>query len=329
MKIPAPDFRLLRFSTAHFAPAARIAAWREVLAIKLLALDVEALGDKPFAADVMLRSLHDVRIATGRIAPAVSRRSAALVAADNDDMAMLIVLDGTIVVTQDGSVTLKAGDGVLFICSRELVLTNTAAVRVLFLRIPYATLARCGSPRDLAPIRLVPRGTSNLHLLVRYAGTLFEDDDIAMTPGAGLVVIEHVVDLAALAIGAARETRMPGEARDDAARLRNIKADILRNLTWRDLSLAWFATRHGLSTRRLYRMFERDGASFAEFVLEQRLAAAHRMILNRRFADHSISAIALQCGFGDISYFNRSFRAKYGETPSGVRAADEPADAPE
>ena len=33
-----------------------------------------------------------------------------------------------------------------------------------------------------------------------------------------------------------------------------------------------------------------------------------------------ICDIALQSGFSDISHFNRFFRARFGDTPSGVRA---------
>jgi AraC-like DNA-binding protein len=33
-----------------------------------------------------------------------------------------------------------------------------------------------------------------------------------------------------------------------------------------------------------------------------------------------VSSIALDAGFGDISYFNRAFRRRYGATPSDVRA---------
>jgi AraC-like DNA-binding protein len=39
----------------------------------------------------------------------------------------------------------------------------------------------------------------------------------------------------------------------------------------------------------------------------------------RRLCD-KISAIAYDCGFGDISYFNRMFRQRFGETPSDRRA---------
>jgi AraC-like DNA-binding protein len=38
------------------------------------------------------------------------------------------------------------------------------------------------------------------------------------------------------------------------------------------------------------------------------------------FADRSIAALALEAGFGDLSYFNRAFRRRYGDAPSEMRA---------
>jgi AraC-like DNA-binding protein len=55
-------------------------------------------------------------------------------------------------------------------------------------------------------------------------------------------------------------------------------------------------------------------------VLDQRLARAYRLLGDPRCADHTVSAIAFAAGFGDLSYFNRVFRARYGATPSDVRA---------
>ncbi|MEN3383321.1 MAG: hypothetical protein V7608_3365, partial [Hyphomicrobiales bacterium] len=40
-----------------------------------------------------------------------------------------------------------------------------------------------------------------------------------------------------------------------------------------------------------------------------------------RYAGQKISAIAFDAGFGDLSYFNRAFRRRYGAAPSEVRAA--------
>jgi AraC-like DNA-binding protein len=45
------------------------------------------------------------------------------------------------------------------------------------------------------------------------------------------------------------------------------------------------------------------------------------LLKDPRFFSHAISTIAFECGFGDLSYFNRSFRRMYGATPSDIRDA--------
>jgi len=56
-------------------------------------------------------------------------------------------------------------------------------------------------------------------------------------------------------------------------------------------------------------------------VLAQRLVLAHRMLTDPRRAMRKISAIAFEAGFGDLSYFNRAFRRRYGLRPSELRGA--------
>jgi AraC-like DNA-binding protein len=56
-------------------------------------------------------------------------------------------------------------------------------------------------------------------------------------------------------------------------------------------------------------------------VLEHRLVHAHRTLKSPRFAGHTVSAIAFAAGFGDLSHFNRSFRRRFGASPTEVRRA--------
>jgi len=44
------------------------------------------------------------------------------------------------------------------------------------------------------------------------------------------------------------------------------------------------------------------------------------MLTDPRFASRSITSVAFDAGFGDVSYFNRSFRRRFGATPSETRA---------
>lgn len=62
-----------------------------------------------------------------------------------------------------------------------------------------------------------------------------------------------------------------------------------------------------------------EGVTFSEYVLEHRLMRAHRALNDPRARHQSISAIALGVGFGDLSYFNLTFRRRFGMTPSDVR----------
>jgi AraC-like DNA-binding protein len=44
------------------------------------------------------------------------------------------------------------------------------------------------------------------------------------------------------------------------------------------------------------------------------------MLTSPRYATWSVTAIALEAGFGDLSYFNRRFKRRYQMTPSDQRA---------
>jgi AraC-like DNA-binding protein len=79
-----------------------------------------------------------------------------------------------------------------------------------------------------------------------------------------------------------------------------------------------------LPVRYIQRLFEAEGETFTEFVLARRLARVHRMLSDRCFADLPISTIASEAGFSSQPYFNRSFRARYGVSPSELRAGDGP-----
>src|SRR5262245_2140885 len=113
---------------------------------------------------------------------------------------------------------------------------------------------------------------------------------------------------------------MRRETTSTAARLRAIKTDIVESLGRSDLSIGEIAARHGLTPRYVQLLFESEGTTFTEFLLDQRLAYAHRMLTDVRFAGRTITSVAFDAGFGDLSYFDRVFRRSYGAAPSDVRA---------
>jgi len=55
-------------------------------------------------------------------------------------------------------------------------------------------------------------------------------------------------------------------------------------------------------------------------VVERRLLQARRLLADPNRRDRSIALIAFESGFGHLTYFNRAFRRRFGDTPTGLRA---------
>jgi AraC-like DNA-binding protein len=154
-----------------------------------------------------------------------------------------------------------------------------------------------------------------------YVRLLLGPDGITDDP----LLIAHIgatlADLIALAVGARGDSAQLAVSRGlRAARLRAIKADIAANLDKRELSVGAVAAHQGVSPRYVQMLFEAEGTTFSQFVLRQRLMRAHRILTGPRNAAWTITAIAMEAGFTDLSTFNRAFRRAYGCSPSDVRA---------
>jgi AraC-like DNA-binding protein len=151
---------------------------------------------------------------------------------------------------------------------------------------------------------------------------LLKADHTLTTPELRRAVVTHVYDLVALALGATRDTT--AQARTGgvrAARLNAIKDYIAEHLGRSDLSVGIVAARQGVTPRYVQLLFENEGTTFSAYVLGQRLARAQRMLSDPRHASWSITTVAYEAGFGDLSYFDRAFRSRYGARPSDFRDA--------
>jgi transcriptional regulator GlxA family with amidase domain len=184
---------------------------------------------------------------------------------------------------------------------------------------PVSALARNvydGLGRALLP------NNEGLRLLTRYLH-IMHDADPFETAEARALVTRHIQDLLALAVGATGDARQLASARSArAARSKVIQAHIERRLVSPDLSPDSVAQHYRMSTRTLQRLFEAEGTSFSEFVLARRLARAYAELGDLRTAPRRIGDVALDCGFGNVSHFNRQFRLRYGITPSDVKHRD-------
>jgi AraC-like DNA-binding protein len=323
MSGPAAGSRPLHFSTDLLPEADRIGVWREVYGKMILRLDIEPLPDRLFKADIRLRALPGLDVVSGVIQGVRDRRTRALIADGNDHVGLAMHWGGVATAEQCGrEATLHDGDAVLLSCGDVAAMTRPLPCRYVGVRIPHAALASVVPHiEDLTAIP-IRRGTPALWLLQSYVTSLLSDDDAFVGPALPHLAVNHISDLLALMLGAVGDGAAAAEGRGvSAARLRAIKDDVTRHLGSRTLTIDGLASRHRVTPRYIQRLFENEGTSFTEFVLGQRLARAHRLLSDPRQVERTISSIAFEVGFGDLSYFNRVFRRRFGDMPSNVREA--------
>ncbi|HSH42046.1 MAG TPA: helix-turn-helix domain-containing protein [Arenicellales bacterium] len=311
-----------RFSTDTLPLRERTERWREEFGRPVARLDFEAAGDGPYSCEVTLAALP--RLGLGSVAASATRvlRTPRIIAEDNrDDIVLCLQLAGTISVSGCGRVvSLRRGDAMLLPYQEPGTVHFPArGARYLGLQIPRAAIAQRVSGVNDAVMRRIPPDSDALRLLARYLAVLDGGPFPASAPLQQALAL-HIHDLAALAIGASREGAELAACRGVRhARLAAIKAYVEENIHSSELSAAGVAARHGITPRYLHKLFEGEETSFSGFVLARRLERARHLLEQPRYANQTITAIAHEAGFNDLSYFNRRFRQRYGVVPSNLR----------
>jgi AraC-like DNA-binding protein len=314
-----PPVNFFRLATDQFAEPDRIEAAREIIERSLMKMQFELRPDVPFKVDMVFRALPDFALASGICSAMDCSRTPELI--ESNDLILTVALSGGCILHVRGEeIPIDGANAALTrtadVCCCEIQSTSD----LINFRFPFDKIAPLIADLDAAAMRPIPVDTEALRLLVHYASAL-KAEDMAAAPEVQNLVSSHLRDLAVLAIGATRDAAVVAGGRGvPAARLRAIKADIVKNLTDRNLSIDIIARRHGITPRYVSMLFDGDATTFSEFVLMKRLNQAHRMLTNPRFSDRTVSSVAFEAGFGDLSYFNRTFRRLYGATPSDVRA---------
>jgi AraC-like DNA-binding protein len=135
---------------------------------------------------------------------------------------------------------------------------------------------------------------------------------------AGMAIAAHLLDLAALGLGARGDLAIAARRRGlRAVRLKAVLQIMEKRFSQPDFSAQKLATAAGLSERYVNELLFEAGASFTTRLNELRLRRAADLLA--RGDRRRISDIAFECGFNDLSYFNRCFRRRFGLTPTAAR----------
>jgi AraC-like DNA-binding protein len=318
---------IVRFSAADFPEGSRDVMWLETLRRHIVALEVEKkdhpLG-KPNHANSVGMALPGLGVVAFNAAYSTVRRTRRLLADSNENLRLVILRRSTTAAaaTQFGrEIAVDAGNAVVLLNSEQNSISFPfRRPRVLALNLRQQGLRPLLRDFDRILKRPIPGQLEALRLLSNYIDGLMREPALSSADVARLVVAQ-VYDLAALIMGATGDAAEIAKGRGlRVARLRAIKSDIAERLAAPELSVESVAMRQGVSPRYVQMLFEQEGTTFSQYVIGQRLIRAYRMLTNPLFDNRSITSVAFDTGFSDLSYFNRAFRRCFGGTPSEIRA---------
>lgn len=310
--------RVLAFTTDHFKPAERFDAFNEEFARRVLLLDdVRQRTDDDYHGEIGTRLIGPLVCIRLKSAPVTFKRT---VPRSGDGSVMLgIHLKGRFQLEHPDLVLDSREDFATLNTDTDTCAGNFDGEQ-LAIRIPHVLIAEHFSPDGQFPPSRIKRNTPLAQLMGGYLTSYLEMSSNA-DPDLGETVGRHLVELAALAMGArgeAREAIHAGGLR--AARRQAVLDAIAKGFATPGFAPEAVANAIGISHRYLRQLLEETGTSFTDLVVESRLNRVRQMLIDPQFAHMRITDIAYDAGFSDLSYFNRAFRRRYSATPREVRA---------
>ncbi|WP_459677671.1 helix-turn-helix domain-containing protein [Acidisoma sp. 7E03] len=250
-------------------------------------------------------------------APRISRSQEDIRRDQNEYFFLILQKAGTCEMDLGRSlVRLNRGDVVLIDSTLPLDFRFSGALSdQLSLHLPRQILLSSGSVPAIG--RVLERRDAMSGVLSGLLETLL--DDTKTTATAARTLRELVLSSVRLSFTQPTEHAWIDPA--TRSRLDRALELIDRNLTDSGLTPPFVAESLGVSLRRLQEDFQAIATTCALTIRARRLRLAReRLIAHASAPDRglSISTIAFDCGFSDISYFNRCFRAEFGCPPGAL-----------
>jgi AraC-like DNA-binding protein len=312
----------LCFETDALPERDRFPAFCEGIFRHVVGADVARLGSLPFHGRLSVRLIGGVRIADIATTSAEIIRDTRHTSDGDDDIVVQLWQEGLADATQgEQQSQIKPREGFVIDNTRAARVCTGEKSRFFALMIPRSRITNLKPDVDRFVGTKLRDGFSLRFLLEYLEGTSALDLD--EHSAAARCFGDHLVDLVAFVLGGEVNTgegELEARGGVRAARLAAILRTILQQSADLSLSAGTIAAQMGITPRYVHLLLEETGRSFTQHVLERRLERAAALLRDPRRLGRRIADIALESGFADLSQFNRAFRRRFGDTPSGIRA---------
>jgi AraC-like DNA-binding protein len=237
----------------------------------------------------------------------------------NQDYFLTTLIHGRVSIQQaDSSYVLEPGHLALMAGGLPYIIKYEVPSRRLIVRIPNQVfkerLLSCN--QNIVMGNLPSEGLGHIvnELLKSVA---FEAQTLSITEQYTLT--QSLLELTgALARSTVKSDELKSVSKQSAL-LNRIYAYLEENYMDSDLTPEKVANANKISIRYLHSLFSQSGTTVLKWVWERRLRAARNDLLDPSQVQARISEIAFHRGFNDSAHFSRSFRNRFGISPTELR----------
>lgn len=315
--LPCSKVELFRVDAG--TPTSRLEMWNDVVCDQLVAVDcMQVSNPANFTGLIERRKCADIDvcqvIAGGQ---RVMRSKRHLARAENSSFLVNVQRSGHGVVRQDGhEARLDPGDLAIYSSDRKYELCFDDHFWQSVLIIPASHLIGMLPNGDQLVARRVTRSTCT-EAIVNSIDTA-RDRNADSSQRALQHISDAVLHLIASELTVFQDSDYLGRVHTHL--LGEIKSFVESQLDNPDLCPRYIADHFAISVPTVHRLFASEKTTFMASVWGRRLELCRRdlEIVNKHV---SISEIAFRWGFNDFPHFSRSFKNRYGITPSKFRAS--------
>jgi AraC-like DNA-binding protein len=308
-------------STDGMARHEREAFWRQALSETFVPMTVSAVPHDRFGG--VLRSDWIGRLMVAELASTaqdIQRTSREISRTEAEYLQIGMVYRGVGRVAQDGrEAVLGPGDYAVFETTRPCRWTFGGDWDVGVFTLPRGSVGLSQAESRLLTARRLDGQAGITGVVSRFLRDLASNAD-SLSGTQSERVLADVIDMVVTLLSDWADGSEVVRSSVQRSLMLRIKDYVERRLADPTLGPAQIAAAVNISTRYLHQLFAAEHRSVSQYIRGLRLERCRRDLLDPRLADQSVATIAFRWGFGDLSGFNRAFRATFGATPREVRS---------
>jgi AraC family transcriptional regulator, positive regulator of tynA and feaB len=295
--------------------------WNDVICRTVVDLECRPVAQPRFEASIVGFDAPGLGVYHIHTQPHLVYREAAEISRlDNDALIINFVTAGSLYSEQDGrAVVLKPGDGAISDAARPYFLRFDDPLGCVSVKVSKSELRHRVAGIERITAQSLAKGSTLNPMVFGYMGGLLQHVP-TMEGEAALRATEIFKELLSASLSEMLRGSPVPMSEYRAVSLLRVKAFVDRHLCNPALNPTFVTQGLKLSARYINKLFEAEKSSLGRHIWQRRLESCAAKLRDAGFVHVSVSAVALEHGFNDLSHFSRSFRSKYGLSPREFRA---------